>query len=215
MVVIPREHNKVNTHTNSRYLHELRQTLSLSATQKSVLLGTLMGDGCLIPTADGKNHRLQIEHSDKQREYLLWKYDIFKEFVVSLPKQITVVNSWRFRTVSHREFREFRELRNLFYRDGKKILPEKLDFLLDPLTLSVWFMDDGCLARGRGYILNTQNFKPEDNIRLMKFLQDNLGLHLAIHRDRKYYRLFIKKQSMTEFRNLCEFKIQPTMRYKL
>lgn len=211
-MVIPREQNKVNTHTNSRYLRELRQALSLSEIQKSVLFGTLMGDGCLIPTADGKNYRLQIEHGDRQKKYVFWKYGIFKGFVVSKPKYIETLSSWRFRTISHREFRQ---LRRIFYRDGKKILPKKLDFLLDPLTLAVWFMDDGSLARGHGYILNTQNFKPEDSVRLMKFLQGSFGLHLAIHRDRRYYRLFVKKQSMAEFRNLFKFRMQPIMRYKL
>lgn len=212
MMVIPREQNRVNIHTNSHYLRELRQTLSLSEVQKSVLSGTLMGDGCIIPTASGKNYRLQIEHGDRQKEYVFWKYGIFKRFVVSRPKYIAVLNSWRFRTISHHEFIQ---LRRIFYRDGKKILPKKLDFLLDPLTLAVWFMDDGCLAREHGYILNTQNFKLEDNVRLMKFLQNSFGLHFAIHRDRKYYRLFVKKQSMIEFRNLFKFRMQPIMRYKL
>ena len=55
MTTIPRELKKVNTHTNSRYLRELRQTLSLSENQKSVLFGALMGDGCIILTASGKN----------------------------------------------------------------------------------------------------------------------------------------------------------------
>ena len=64
MMVIPREHKIVNTHTNSLYLRELKRSLSLSAIQKSVLFGTLMGDGCIIPTASGKNYRLQIEYSE-------------------------------------------------------------------------------------------------------------------------------------------------------
>lgn len=211
-MVIPREQNIVNTYTNSRYLHELRRILSLSETQKSVLLGTLMGDGCIIPTASGKNFRLQVEHCSKQKEYVFWKHKVFKEFIVSPPKLISAVNSWRFRTISHEEFTK---IGSLFYCDGKKILPRKLDFLLDPLTLAVWFMDDGCLAKERGYILNTQNFGFEDNRRLMKFLQDNFGLHLTLHRDRRYYRLFVKRQSMTEFRNLLELEMHPIMRYKL
>lgn len=166
----------------------------------------------MIPTAPRKNYRLQIEQGNKQKQYAFWKYGIFKEFVVSPPKYIAALNSWRFRTISHHEFKR---LRGIFYDDSKKILPKKLNFLLDPLTLAVWFMDDGCLARGQGYILNTQNFKIEDNIRLMKFLQDNLGLYLAIHRDRRYYRLFVKKQSMEKFKSLLEHRIHPIMRYKL
>lgn len=212
-MVIPREKKEVNTHTNSRYLRELRQTLALSEVQKGVLFGALMGDGCVIPTASGKNYRLQIEHCDKQKDYLFWKYEIFREFVISPPKHRVSLDSWKFRTISHREFRW---IRNVFYREGKKILPRRLEFLQNPLVLAVWFMDDGCLDKKRGYILNTQNFTFEENVRLMKFLSDTLGLsELSLHRDKKYHRLFIKRKSMTEFKDLFDSFIHPRMSYKL
>lgn len=213
MKTIPRKQRKVNTHTNSRYLRELRENISLSETMMGVLLGALMGDGCIIPTASGKNYRLQLEQSHKQKEYLFWKYEIFKEFVITPPKYIAPSNSWRFRTISHKEFIR---LRNLFYRNGKKILPKTLDFLLDPLVLAVWFMDDGCLAKKKGYVLNTQNFTFEENIRLKKFLSERFGLSsLSLHRDRKYYRLFVRSRSMAEFRNLFDSHIHSSMNYKL
>lgn len=172
-----------------------------------------MGDGCIIPTASGKNYRLQIEQSHKQKEYVFWKYEIFKEFVITLPRHIRgSINSWKFRTVSHREFIK---ARCMFYRNGKKILPRKLDFILNPLALAVWFMDDGCLDKDSGYILNTQNFTFEENTRLKEFLSRKLNVDISVHRDKTYHRLFVKSKSMAVFRNVIDSYVHPVMRYKL
>lgn len=199
--------------TNSQYLRDLRKSLSLSEMQKSVLFGALMGDGCIIPTASGKNYRLQIEQSNRQKEYVLWKYGIFKKFVITSPRHIRgAINSWKFRTVSHKEFIQ---LRHMFYRSGKKILPRRLDFILDPLVLAVWFMDDGCLDKKRGYILNTQNFTFEENMRLKEFLSKKLDIKISLHKDRIYHRLFIRSKSMATFKSLIDSHMHPTMRYKL
>lgn len=211
MKAIPREVRKVNT--NSRFHRELRKSLCLVEMQRRVLLGTLLGDGCLIENSSQTNYRLQIEHTDKQKEYVFWKYKIFKNFVLTQPKYLLKTNSWKFRTISHRDFLS---IHALFYRDGRKVLPADLSFMIDPIVLAVWFMDDGCLDTGKGYVLNTQNFTHEENIRLMKFLSENFDLpYLSIHRDRTYYRLFVRSRSMGEFRNLFNFEVHPVMRYKL
>ena len=119
-----------------------------------------MGDGCLIENSSRTNYRLQIEHSQKQRDYVFWLYEIFKNFVLSPPKYLAATNSWKFR--------------------------------------------------------NTQNFTEAENKRLLKFLAVSLDLPcLSLHRDRKYFRLFVRKQSMAEFRNLFVAHIQPDMRYKI
>ena len=87
----PWEVRKVNS--NSHFHRELRKSLSLSAVQKSALLGSLLGDGCLITNPSMTNYRLQIEQSDKQKEYIFWKYEIFKNFVLSPPKYLPRTNS--------------------------------------------------------------------------------------------------------------------------
>lgn len=210
MKAIPWEVRKVNT--NSRFHRELRKSLSLSDTQKSVLLGSLLGDGCLIENSSKSNFRFQIEHCDKQKEYVFWKYEFFKNFVLTQPKYLSSTNSWKFRTISHQDFLPFHKM---FYKNGKKVLPENLSFLIDPMVLAVWYMDDGCRDQGKGYILNTQCFTFEENDRLRKFFEENFGLPFVLHRDRKYFRLFIKWEWMDEFKNLFADNIHPIMRYKI
>ena len=207
----PWEVRKVNS--NSRFHRELRKSLSLSVVQKNALLGSLLGDGCLITNPSMTNYRLQIEQSAKQKDYVFWKYEIFKNFVLTPPKDLARTNSEKVRTVSHRDFLPFREM---FYKNGTKILPRDLSFLKDPLVLAIWFMDDGCLDRNSGYILNTQNFTFAENKRLMAALVNNLGLqYISIHHDRKYYRLYVRKRSMVAFRDLFLTYIQPSMQYKI
>lgn len=57
---------------------------SLSEEQKQVILGCLLGDGYMRKKT---NAHLQITHSVKQSEYVDWKYKIFKDLVLTPPKQ--------------------------------------------------------------------------------------------------------------------------------
>jgi len=214
MKVIPREVAKRKPITWSREIRRLQKRLKLTSLQRDVLIGTLLGDGCVISNVYGKNYRLHIQHSDKQRKYVEWKYQVFQEWCLSKPKFQQETNSWKFRTISHPVFTRFHEL---FYRNGKKILPKKIDkFLRSPVTLAVWFMDDGALGPKRqGVTFNTQNFTQEENERLRKCLTKNFHLETSLHKDKRYWRIYIFPRSVFQFTRLVEKIILPEFRYKL
>ena len=116
--------------------------------QKAVVIGSVLGDGFLQKT--GKNNaRLRLEHSLKQQDYLLWKCQILNNFFQKKPV-ILQRNNLKFgktyqyiRNQSYSGL-ELGKLHQLFYVDGKKVIPNKISKLLkDPLSLAVWFMDDG------------------------------------------------------------------------
>ena len=48
----------------------------LTKRQKDILIGMLLGDGCL--EKNGRNVRLRIEHGLSQKDYLDWKYEMRK-----------------------------------------------------------------------------------------------------------------------------------------
>ena len=50
--------------------------MELTKQQTNVLIGTILGDGFLQKTGE-KNARLRLEHSQKQKDYVLWKGNIF------------------------------------------------------------------------------------------------------------------------------------------
>jgi len=121
--------------------------LSLSKEQKSILFGIILGDGYLQKTGK-KNARLRLEHGKDQKEYLLWKVRKLGKIFQGRPKYLERIHPstkrkycyWRHQSQSAPFLGK---LRKIFYPEGKKIIPEKLERYLSPLTLAVWFMDDG------------------------------------------------------------------------
>jgi recombination protein RecA len=200
--------------TNSSSIRRLRQGFSLSGRQKSILAGALLGDANLNRDGWSRHYRLQLSQGDKQKDYLFWKFGEFGNCCVSEPAYQGRNDSWRIRTVSHPEFDRYAER---FYSEGRKVVPPAVADLLDPLSLAIWFMDDGALGpRGDGYILNTQNFTLEENHRLRMCLNEKFGLkEISVHKDRQWWRLYIRKASAPLFRKLVDPRIISSMRYKL
>ncbi|MEW6610937.1 MAG: LAGLIDADG endonuclease [Patescibacteria group bacterium] len=211
-MVIPREVKKVVT--NSHYIRQLRSSLSLSDYQKEVVVGTILGDGSLLANAWGKHYRLQISHSADQKELVEWKHKVFRNFTLQEPSYETSHQAWKFKTISHPQFTEYH---HVFYRGGKKVVPPNITEILTPVGLTVWFMDDGALGtRGEGYILNTQSFNLDDQIKLKECLVDKFGIrYVTFHKDRRWLRLYIGKYSIRQFASLVEDQCLPSMRYKL
>ena len=70
----------------------------------------------------------------------------------------------------------FNYLYNLFYLDGKKVIPSNIGELLTPLSLAYWICDDGGFCqRDRVVVLNTQEFSLKEVELLVKVLGDKFG----------------------------------------
>lgn len=211
---IPREVELEEKHkvTNSSRIRILRNNFLLSPYQKSVLTGTLLGDGSLFSDGWSKNYRLQIVQGDIQKDYLFWKFEVFRNCCSSEPSYQEGNRSWRIRTISHVEFNPYAEI---FYRNNKKVIIPDILEKLEPLSLAIWFMDDGSF-RDTGYILNTQSFTYEENQCLRMCLINKFFLEdVSIQKDRKWWRLYIYKNSKEKFRELVRPYIIPSMIYKL
>ncbi|KKR92374.1 MAG: LAGLIDADG homing endonuclease [Candidatus Daviesbacteria bacterium GW2011_GWA1_41_61] len=116
--------------------------------QKAIIIGSILGDGFLQKTG-AKNARLRLEHSLLQKEYLLWKCQILGNYFQSKPQILERKNpvfdkTYQYIRAQSYSGSELGIFFHLFYKNGKKIIPEKIsDLLKDPLMLAVWFMDDG------------------------------------------------------------------------
>lgn len=113
-MVIPREAGRITYSTNIRKL----KLLPLNDIQRAVAIGSILGDGNLSSNWSNTNYRLKISHSIKQTDYILWKYEILKDFVLTKPCVYKKTKSISFRTISHNEFTKFYKL---FYSFGKKL----------------------------------------------------------------------------------------------
>lgn len=206
----------IKQYTNSNWLKNLKLDLKLSDIQKDVLIGTILGDGYLRPSRSGKAARLQICHKAAVKEYVDWKYQIFKNLVFSEPRNQIQNNSLRFTTISHPDLLEYLKY---FYINSLKIIPKNiLDILKSSLSLAVWFMDDGNGYLDRdAYRISTYAFGLEGNLLLQECLKENFGLQVNFHRDSKGIQIYfpLKNGSALRFKNLIAPYVIPSMKYKI
>jgi hypothetical protein len=186
---------------------------SLSSTQHAVLVGSLLGDGTLRKQGARRlNALLEVNHSWHAKEYVDWKYQIFRPFILSPPRRRLGNGqrvAYRFTTRSLPVFTSYFQW---FYQSGKKRVPS--DLPLNPLILAVWFMDDGSKSRSACY-LNTQQFCLEDQEFLQMLLWKAFGIKSGLNRDKQYFRLYITTQGTKKLVDLVRPFVIPYFRYKL
>lgn len=177
------------------------EALKLTPHQKSVLAGTLLGDGSLKqPNVGYANSRFQMKHSVKQLEWIKWKADqlanlaSIKPFAHQLDrgpnmldpttgqkvKSTRMYDKLHFRTRALPCLTEFQE---------ELLTDNVLDFskpwlykYVDELALMVWYLDDGG-KQGKGNRdgkLATHGFALDQVELLRDFLSDKWGIHATI-----------------------------------
>ena len=184
---------------------------SLTQEQKSIIIGSLLGDGYLRIVPGRKNAFLEINHSISEKDYVDWKHQKLKNLVKSPPKARNGKGTriaYRFFTKQHPEITK---LYQEFYQGRKKVIP---NLKLNPLMMAIWFMDDGSKSY-RTYYLNTQRFDYQSQKKLIRMLKEQYRIESSLNRDKEYYRIRIKQSSAARFKKLIQNYIIPTMEYKL
>lgn len=204
----------------SRSLEAYKKSLILTQNQRDILVGLLLGDGCIEVLPKGDSARLKLEYSGKQKAYVDWLYETFQSWTHSKPKQkIThafgkIYTKYWFTTLSSPIFKEYFDL---FYRDHRKVIPSTIGELLTPIGLTVWFMDDGSTKskESRGRILCTHAFSQDEVLFLCDVLKKKFFLVAAPRKQKDGTEIYISGHSSTQLRNLIEPYVVSSMRYKL
>ncbi len=192
---------------NTKEIREYKKTLELNDIQRSILVGTLLGDGHLETQDKGKTYRLKIEHQLAQKDYLEWIYNQFKEWAPSGVRTRIKKNGYTyvlFDTYSHGAFRFYAQQ---FYPSGKKEIPKLIEKLLDPMALAIWFMDDGSWKsdKHKTFIIHTLGYSKKDLESIQTICKKKFGLETSLHAQKgKYWRLYIKSESAEKFRELIQ-----------
>ena len=184
---------------------------SLTPTQHAVLVGSLLGDGTLRRQGNKLNALFEVNHAFKFREYVDWKWQHFHQHVLTPPKPRAGNGkrvAYRFTTRSLPVFTNYHR----FYDNGKKRVPPEIE--LDPLSLAVWFIDDGSKSRGAWY-LNTQQFSVAEQDHLRRVLKTTFGIESALNRDKQYFRLRMSIKSTELMSDIISSYILPCFRHKL
>ena len=189
--------------------------------QREVLVGLLLGDGCLETQNGGRTFRLKLEQSARRQAYVWHLYSIFREWVLSPPgarskraSNGAITTNLAFQTVSHAAFRFYAQQ---FYAGGRKRVPELIGHWLTPRGLSYWFMDDGSVksSHSKGVILNTHCFDRQELERLARCLMDRFGLQVTPRRQPDGVQLYVSGRSYETFVALVEPYLIDEMRYKV
>ena len=194
----------------------------LSAFQWDVLLGLLMGDCALSPTRSGHGARLRIGHGAKQAEYADWKASLFANLSVSRS-----VNDRGAVFHDVQALPELAELRNAVHLAGKKVL--NWDYLkrLTPLSIAVWYQDDGTFAlRSAGRQQRTEGGSGRSEIcveamerssrqRLRDHLADTWDLHAKLVERGGNATLQFPTAETAKLHALIAPFVHPSMEYKL
>ena len=194
--------------------------MECTARQQAIILGAVLGDSQIEKR--WKNPRIRFAHSVRQKEYLFWKYSELQGIASSKPILIRekhpamqkVYESWQFGT---RALSEFMEYWNRFYPNGRKSIPERIsELIISPLSIAVWYMDDGYKRNDCNAIrLSTDAFSKPDHLRLQVMLKGNFGIASALHRKGKYWNIYIPQHAAKKFAEIVEPYIVPGLRYKI
>jgi hypothetical protein len=154
--------------------------------------------------------KIRIEQSIKQNAYVMWKYAELKSLCyMGGPREIThIYRGKNYQSVFFQLRQYFRPWRELFYSGKQKIFPKGL--VLTPLSLAVWYMDDGCWT-GKKIVISTESFKGE-SIKILQDAMRQMNLDTLVGKNGK---LVIRKRSHKVFCDLVSEYIIPSMMYKL
>jgi recombination protein RecA len=196
----------------------------LSDFQWEVILGGLMGDGALSSTGSGCGARYRFGHGPKQVDYADWKASLLANLATSRSTRGDGAVFYDFHPLA-----ELAELRRAMYVGGKKILSEDYLKQLTPLSLAIWYMDDGCYTeRAKGLQDRTRDgsgrieicveaLEPTSRQRLRNHLSDTWGIsaRLRLAGAAQKAVLIFPKAETAKFHALIAPFVHPSMEYKL
>jgi recombination protein RecA len=199
-------------------------THHLSDFQWEVVLGGLMGDGALSATRNGLAARFRWGHGAKQTAYGDWKASLFANVPVC---RTTNAKGAVFHDVT--PLSELGELHDAVYFAGKKVLSEDYLKQLTPLSLAIWYQDDGGFTlRSKGLQERTQGgsgrseicvqaMEPTTRLRLRDYLAATWGVEAKLMERgaRKMAVLQFSTPETAKFHALIAPFVHPSMQYKL
>nr|QWC53677.1 LAGLIDADG homing endonuclease [Rhizoctonia solani] len=197
-----------------------RQQFKLEENLTEVLFGSLLGD--LFIQKDklhpNRNSRLRFSQSIAHKDYIYHLFELFKSYCGSGPTIINQLPDKRTGNVSTAIFFVtyslpcFNFLHEMFYPEGKKIVPLNVQSLLTPTSLGYWICDDGSLCKTSGRLtICTDSFTLDEVNLLANTLNEKWNLECYINKTSNGgFRIIIPKRSLPILQNLLN-PIMPSM----
>lgn len=198
--------------------------ICLSENCKSVILGSILGNGSLKIDKCYKNTRLKIRHSETSVPYLEWKLSFLEELGGSVVAQKSDGFSKNKKILYQSKVSEsLTMLHKLTYANNNLCIKRSWLNRLTPLALAIWWLDDGSLISGRRRgVFCCEGFQKSDLLLIIRYFKIVLGIELRLgqitksNSSKEYFRLYLNTSELKKFLLLIAPHIQiKTMLYKI
>lgn len=210
----------------------------MNRNDRALLLGMLIGDGCLKTRKHIKDNGEQsiyyeyvLCHSTKQEDYLKVKLELFhsimggKKPIIHYENPILsngkIYNSCRF-SRCHRIFRILHKY--LYSNNNKKHITRKILNFLTPQAIAIWYMDDGGLSKSKldGNIISASSriytycSEEEADVISSYFKEEwNIECYKSKYGQKDQWNIRFSVKETRKFESLIKDFIIPSMQYKL
>ena len=195
--------------------------MALTKRQIKILFGTLMGDGRL-QCLSNRSARLRIEHSLKQKFYVWWKYREFQDIIRNKPEMKERENPiwkkiYRYHRCQTLCFPELKRFHTLFYGKKRKIISRELKKLFtSPLSLAVWYMDDGYYyRRDKTAYIYLSKYSQKEYRFLQEILRENFGLNTRLYQKKGGYCFYFPVEDTKKLIKIVRPYILKGFKYKI
>ena len=173
----------------------------LSDQTRELILGSVLGDGSLQIHKPYKSARFSFRHTVRQEEYFFWKVNQLKGISSEKCWWRQEKNSLGGQMLRYQSaaLEELTDLYHLTHEHGKLVIRRKWLNMLTPLSLAIWWLDDGSLvSNGRKGVLCTDPFSYKEQKLLARYLLVVWKVRVSIgkttrvwnNETREYYRLW-------------------------
>jgi len=195
--------------------------IPLTEKQKAIIIGNVLGDGGIYRSHTSGNGQFYIKQCNKYKDYVYWLFEELKNLCPSVPKFKKAYNQWYFYS---RNLENLEEIRKAFYYNGKKKVPKDIkEWFTLPLSLAVWYMDDGSLdfrpKDHYNFSFSTNAFSVEENYLLINVLKENFGINATVQtplcRGKRYPEIYIGVAGRDRFLSLVKPYVLNCFKHKI
>ena len=194
----------------------------LTKQQKEILIGSFLGDGCLLQFGN-KTAELQNSCVKEKEEYLDWFVSIMnglhykgaKEYISGYGSKMVRAKTYR----SADMYNYFKNLITFNNGKGKKLLPQLIKEIT-PLSLAIFYMDDGSLEhtdfQKDRVLFAICDYTEKQDCEIICDCFRKFNIEPKLYTDTNgYNRIRLNTKEAYKFFDLIEQYIPPIMRYKL
>lgn len=207
----------------------------LTLKEEEFIFGKVLGDGSIYKGTSSLNCRLGFAHTSSQKEYVDYCYSFIKDWCNNPPVyreqkrdpkiyKNPVIKKYVLETISHPEFSR---LRRYFYEYDRKIINKDILSNITPLSLAIWYQDDGSLevdSRTKiatGMKLHTNQFPIYSVNLICDWLKTTYDINCNVNKSQigkdgnSQYCVRISKKSIKDFSDLISPFVVNSMKYKI